>query len=82
MIASDIKNTFSEFGILDPNKDSTPSAKAMSVAVGIAHPRQFSGVCQFTAKKISAGIIIPPNAAMKGSARQGQLFSSPQEARA
>ncbi len=40
MIASEVKNTLSEFGILDPNSDSTPSAKAMSVAVGIAHPRQ------------------------------------------
>ena len=56
MIASEVRNTFSEFGILDPNSDSTPSAKAMSVAVGIAHPRHVSGLCQFTAKKISAGV--------------------------
>ena len=44
MIAREVRKTLSEGGILEPNSDKTPSAKAMSVAVGIAQPRQFSGV--------------------------------------
>ncbi len=79
MIASEVKNTLSEFGILDPNNDSTPSAKAMSVAVGIAHPRHVSGLCQLMAKKISAGASIPPSAAMQGNARRGPAVEFPDE---
>ena len=38
IIAKAIKNILREVGTRLPNKDKTPSAKAMSVAVGIAHP--------------------------------------------
>ena len=40
MMASAVRKTFSEAGTRLPSSDSTPSAKAMSVAVGIAQPRQ------------------------------------------
>src|SRR5680860_1436833 len=60
MIAREVRNTLSEFGILDPNSDSTPSANAMSVAVGTAQPRQVSGVSKLTAKKMRAGASMPP----------------------
>jgi hypothetical protein len=76
-MASDVRNTLSELEILDPNRERTPRAKAMSVAVGIAQPRHVSGVCQLIARKISAGAIMPPRAAMNGSARRGQESSSP-----
>jgi hypothetical protein len=39
MIASAARNTLSEAGTREPSSDSTPSAKAMSVAVGMAQPR-------------------------------------------
>jgi hypothetical protein len=39
MIASAVRKILSETGALDPRRASTPSAKAMSVAVGIAQPR-------------------------------------------
>ncbi len=43
MIASAARNTFSAAGTRGPSSDITPSAKAMSVAVGIAQPRAVSG---------------------------------------
>ena len=36
--AKAVKNTFIELGTLEPNAVITPIAKAISVAVGIAHP--------------------------------------------
>ena len=36
--ASVVRNTFSPIGTLLPSMASTPSEKAMSVAIGIAHP--------------------------------------------
>ena len=38
MIASAVKKTFSDIGILVPSNDKTPIEKAISVAVGIAQP--------------------------------------------
>jgi hypothetical protein len=38
MIASAIRKIFSAVGTRLPNSASTPSAKAISVAAGIAHP--------------------------------------------
>ena len=38
IIAKAVKKTFRDNGTLFPNKDNTPSEKAMSVAEGIAHP--------------------------------------------
>ena len=42
MIAKANKNIFSEGGARDPSKANTPSAKAMSVAIGMAQPRNAS----------------------------------------
>ena len=38
MMAKAVRKTFSEAGTRLPSSDKTPSAKAMSVAVGIAQP--------------------------------------------
>ena len=40
MIATARRKSLSEGGTREPSKDKTPSAKAISVAVGIAHPRK------------------------------------------
>ena len=42
MIAKAVKNTFKDNGTLLPNKDKTPSEKAISVAEGIAQPFKVS----------------------------------------
>ena len=39
MIATAVRNTFSEAGTREPSSIRMPSAKAMSVAVGMAQPR-------------------------------------------
>ena len=44
MMASAVRKTFSDAGTRLPSSDSTPSAKAMSVAVGIAQPRSACGI--------------------------------------
>ncbi|MCY1248488.1 hypothetical protein D9M72_619250 [compost metagenome] len=44
MIARVIRNSFSETGTRLPSNASTPRAKAMSVAVGIAQPLRAGGV--------------------------------------
>ena len=72
MMASEVRNTLSEAGTREPTSASTPRAKAMSVAVGTAQPRQFSGCGKLTAMKISAGTSMPPSAAIRGSTRRGQ----------
>jgi hypothetical protein len=77
MMASEVRKTLSELGTREPTRASTPSAKAMSVAVGTAQPRQFSGWGKLTAMKITAGTNMPPKAAINGSARRGQVSSSP-----
>ena len=57
---------------------STASAKAMSVAVGIAHPvRPAPPPAVVTATKISAGTAIPPTAAATGSAARRGSRRSP-----
>ncbi len=38
MIASAVRKTFNASGARAPNSANTPSEKAMSVAVGMAHP--------------------------------------------
>ena len=67
-------------GTRGPSSDSTPSAKAMSVAAGIAQPFSASGLFLLIATKISAGTATPPAAAMPGrmrwpSSRAGRLAS-------
>ena len=37
-MAKAVKKTFREIGTLEPNNESTPKEKAISVADGIAHP--------------------------------------------
>jgi hypothetical protein len=37
-IANEVRKIFTLTGTLEPSSDRMPSAKAMSVAVGIAHP--------------------------------------------
>ena len=54
-------------GHADPRSATTPSANAMSVAIGIPHPSRPSPPA-LNAKKIAAGTIIPPSAAIAGSA--------------
>ena len=49
MIASAARKTLSEVGTLSPSSDSTPSAKAMSVADGMAQPRSVAGSFQLNA---------------------------------
>ena len=46
IIAKAVKNTFKDNGTLDPNNDKMPIEKAISVADGIAHPVNVSGVSQ------------------------------------
>jgi hypothetical protein len=50
MIASAVRNTSSETGTRGPSSDSTPGAKAMSVAEGMAQPRSFVGSPQLKAR--------------------------------
>ena len=38
IIASAVKKTFKDMGILEPYNDNTPIENAMSVAVGMAQP--------------------------------------------
>ena len=49
MMASAVRNTLSEVGTRGPSSDSTPSAKAMSVAVGMAQPRMVAASPQLKA---------------------------------
>ena len=66
IIAKAVKNTFKDNGTLDPNNDKIPIEKAISVAEGIAHPRNVSGVSKFIKIYIKAGTNIPPTAAIIG----------------
>ena len=45
-MASAARNTLSELGTRGPSSDNTPSAKAMSVAEGMAQPRRVAGSFQ------------------------------------
>ena len=64
--ASAVRKIFNEKGTRSPNKDKIPMAKAISVAIGIPTPLTKPEFI-FKAKKISAGIITPPNALNAGS---------------
>ena len=54
-------------GIFLPKSAITPTAKAMSVAVGIAQPFIAAESPQLMIEKITAGAITPPSAAKLGS---------------
>jgi len=77
MIAIASKKIFNAMGARDPINANIPSAKAMSVAVGIAQPFRFSGVPQFTIAKIIPGTAMPPMAAMIGKIALSKLDNSP-----
>ena len=77
MIAMASNRALSATGTREPSRASRPSAKAMSVAAGIAQPRKFSGEPRLSATKTIAGIAIPPIAAMMGSEACFQLRSWP-----
>ena len=77
IIASAIRKIFSEAGTLRPSMAHKPSAKAMSVAAGMAQPRKAWASPQFTAAKIAAGMTKPPNAAITGNAACLALDSGP-----
>ena len=49
MIATAVRNTFSDAGTREPSSIRMPSANAMSVAVGIAQPRSATGSARFSA---------------------------------
>jgi hypothetical protein len=59
-----------------PNSARTPTAKAMSVAMGILHPSPPAPPA-VSATKIAAGRIAPPSAAKTGSAAALRSRNSP-----
>jgi hypothetical protein len=59
-----------------PSNVNTPTANAMSVAIGIAHPAAPPRPA-LSATKIAAGTNIPPSAAANGSAARRRPASSP-----
>lgn len=74
--AKAVRNTFKASGTLFPSRDRMPRAKAMSVAIGIPTPVWLASPL-FIAKKMEAGTIIPPNAALKGRSASLKLDNSP-----
>ena len=50
MMATAVKNTFNDAGTRLPSNTTMPSAKAMSVAAGIAHPCSVAGLPQLMAR--------------------------------
>jgi hypothetical protein len=86
-IASVSRNTLSGVGTRSPKTLSTPRAKAMSVATGIAQPSAAGGSPRTQARNTSAGTTMPPTAATAGStswsgeesspSRNSRLISSP-----
>ncbi len=75
-IANASRNSLSHDGTRRPSSATTPATMAMSVAIGIPHPRDPLPPA-FSIAKITAGAIIPPNAAMTGSAACFGSRSSP-----
>ncbi|MDT4890630.1 hypothetical protein FQZ97_1274940 [compost metagenome] len=76
MIARASRNTRTEAGTERPSKASTPTAKAMSVAVGTAQPWRTPSAL-LNARYNSAGTITPPKAATIGKAASLRLASAP-----
>ena len=75
-IASVRRNTFSGLGTRDPSSAMTPTANAMSVAIGIPQPSTPSPPRLNTTYR-PAGTIIPPRAAIAGIAARLGSASSP-----
>ena len=60
-IAKASRNNFAPLGTLDPRRATMPTANAMSVAIGIPHPRRASPPSPDVKRTyIAAGITIPP----------------------
>ena len=76
-MARAVRNTLSEMGTLSPRMERIPTAKAISVAVGIPQPEEAS-VPWLTMAKITAGITTPPTAAITGRMAFLKEESSPQ----
>lgn len=74
--ASASRNTRMPLGSPRPNMASTPSANAMSVAVGIGQPCVYC-VPAVTSRKMPAGTSTPPTAAMAGMIAVLGFDSSP-----
>lgn len=74
--AKAVKKTLRDRGTLLPNNDKIPMANAMSVAIGIPYP-EWVVVPELKTKYNTAGTIIPPNAAEKGSRASLNFESSP-----
>ncbi len=64
-------------GMDAPATASTPSAKAMSVAVGIAQAPPSAAAPPDAARAMTAGTIMPPTAAKTGRVAARRLLSSP-----
>ncbi len=75
-IASPSSKTFRELGTRSPSRASTPTAKAMSVAIGMPQPRAPSPPA-LKARKSAAGRTMPPSAAMAGRATSRDSESWP-----
>ena len=75
-IANVSNKTLTATGTREPRSATTPRANAMSVAIGIPHPLTPSPPA-LNATKISAGTIMPPSAAIAGSATARRSRSSP-----
>jgi hypothetical protein len=71
------RNTRALAGRWEPTTASTASAKAMSVAIGIAHARPAPAVPPMMTAAIPAGTTTPPSAAMTGSSAVLRCDSSP-----
>ena len=75
-MASASSSTLRPAGTLVPTMVMTPTAMAMSVAIGIAHPSRAAGSWTM-AKKTRTGTIIPPAAAATGAHTLRPPRSSP-----
>ena len=71
------KNIFRPMGTRLPNMESTPNENAMSVAMGMAVPRNIRASSGQVRKKISTGMAMPPQAPMMGSKAFFSVDSSP-----
>ena len=72
-MATVVRNSFSEVGTRVPSRASTPIAKAMSVAAGIAQPRAQRRIAAGDAEIDQGGHAMPAAAAISGSRRRSQV---------
>ena len=65
MMAKAVRKTMRPTGTPDPRRANVPRAKAISVAIGMAHPT-WAGVFPVKIQYKPAGTTIPPKAAAMG----------------